>query len=51
MNRINADTFRLREFYKNRGFFNVKIKSTTAIINEDNQFELVFNIDAGQKYL
>ena len=50
MNRINADTFRLREFYKNRGFFNVKIKSTTAIINEDNQFELVFNIDAGQKY-
>ena len=50
MNRISADTFRLREFYKNRGFFNVIIKSTTAIINEDNQFELVFNIDAGQKY-
>ena len=46
-NRINADIFRLNEFYKNRGYFNVTIKSTSAIINNKNQFELLFNIDAG----
>ena len=49
-NRINADIFRLNEFYKNRGYFNVTIKSTSAIINNKNQFELLFNIDAGNKF-
>ena len=49
--RIRADVSRLNNFYKNRGFFDVKIKSTTAIINEDNQFELIFNINAGEKFL
>ena len=32
------------------GYFNVKVKSTTAIINNLNQFELTFNINAGKKY-
>ena len=50
VNRINADTSRLTQFYKNRGYFNVKIKSTTAIINKDNQFELIFNINSGEKF-
>ena len=49
-NRINADVNRLNKFYKNRGFFDVKIKSTTAIITNDNQFELIFNINAGNKF-
>ena len=48
--RIKADVSRLNNFYKNRGYFNVNIKSTTAIINEKNQFELIFNINAGKKY-
>tara|TARA_Y100000768_G_scaffold388614_1_gene385601 strand:- start:1967 stop:4216 length:2250 start_codon:yes stop_codon:yes gene_type:complete len=48
--RIKTDVFRLSEFYKNRGYFDVKIKSTTAVINEENQFELIFNIKAGDKY-
>ena len=48
--RIKADVLRLNNFYKNRGYFNVNIKSTTAIINDKNQFELVFNINAGKKY-
>ena len=48
--RIKADVSRLNQFYKNRGYFNVNIKSTTAIINDQNQFELVFNINAGKKY-
>ena len=49
-NRINADIFRLNNFYKNRGYFNVKVKSSTAIITDKNQFELIFNIDSGNKY-
>ena len=49
-NRIKADVSRLNNFYKNHGYFNVKIKSTTAVINDQNQFELIFNINAGQKY-
>ena len=48
--RIKADVSRLNNFYKNRGYFNVNIKSTTAIINDKNQFELIFNINAGKKY-
>ena len=49
-NRINADVQRLNNYYNNKGYYNVKIKSTTAVITEGNQFELIFNIDAGNKY-
>ena len=49
-NRINADVQRLNDYYKNKGFYSVKIKSTTAIITEENQFELIFNINAGNKF-
>ncbi len=50
INRINADVSRLNNFYMNRGFYDVKIKSTTAVITDENQFELIFNINAGEKY-
>ena len=50
MNRIKADINRLESFYKNRGYFNVKIKSTSAIITDENQFEIIFNINAGNKF-
>ena len=48
--RINADVERLNRYYTNKGYYNVQIKSTTAVITEGNQFELIFNIDAGNKY-
>ena len=50
-NRVQADISRLNTFYKNRGYHNVKIKSTTALITNENQFELIFNIKAGSKFL
>ncbi len=50
INRINVDVNRLENFYKNKGFYDVKIKSTTGIITEKNQFELIFNINAGNKF-
>ncbi len=49
LNRIRADVNRIESFYKNRGFYNVKVKSTTAVITDENQFELIFNINAGSK--
>ena len=49
LNRISADVNRLENFYKNRGYYNVEIKSTTAVITNENQFELIFNIKAGSK--
>ena len=50
LNRINVDVNRLNNFYKNKGFYDVKIKSTTAIITDKNQFESIFNINAGNKF-
>ncbi len=48
--KINNDEKLLKKFFLNKGFFNVKIKSSYAK-NVDNQyFELNFNIDAGKKY-
>ena len=49
-NRINLDVARLKNFYLNRGYYNVNIKSTTALITQKNQFELIFNINSGPKY-
>ena len=49
-NRINTDIIRLKKYYQNRGYFDIKIKSATAIITDENQFELSFNINSGNKF-
>ena len=49
-NRIKLDEKKLLNFYKNKGYFYPTIKSSSAIILDQNQFELIFNIDAGKKY-
>ena len=49
-NRIDSDIIRLKKYYQNQGYYNVKIKSSSAILNEQNQFEIIFNIDAGNKF-
>ena len=48
--RIKLDENLLRNFYKNNGYYNVKINSSYARIIDDRYFEIVFNIDAGVKY-
>ena len=48
--RISADVSRLNKYYKNRGYYNAVVKSTTGIITNENQFEVTFNINAGDKY-
>ena len=49
-NRVNLDINRLNKFYKDRGFYNVKVKSSSAIIKNENFFELIFNIESGEKF-
>ena len=48
--RIDLDTKLLLNYYKNKGYFNASIESSSAKIIDDNQFELIFNINAGKKY-
>ena len=48
--RFKLDEKLLKNFYKNRGYYNVKINSSYAQIVEDKYFEIVFNIDAGKIY-
>ena len=44
---IELDLRLLEKFYLNKGFYNVKIKNSSAIFN-DNYFNLVYNIDSGK---
>ena len=47
---VNFDKRLLRNFYLNKGFYNVVINSSFAKINDENNFELIFNINANEKY-
>ncbi len=49
-NKIKNDELLLKNYYKNKGYFNVTIKSTYAKNINNEFFELNFNIDAGKKY-
>ena len=48
--RINLDTRLLKNYYRNKGYYNVKVESTFAELLDDGMFDLTFNINAGQKY-
>ena len=49
IDRINLDKRLLKNFYLNKGYYNVEIESSSAVFN-DNFFELIYNINAGNKY-
>ena len=49
-NRVNLDKRLLENYYKNEGYYNVKVLNSFAEINNKDSFKLVFNIDAGKKY-
>ncbi len=50
INRIKLDENLLLNYYKNKGYFNASIESSSAKIINENDFELIFNINAGQKF-
>ena len=47
---VDFDKKLLKNFYLNKGFYNVKINSSFAKLNKDQDFELVFNIVENEKY-
>ena len=48
---INLDKRLLENYYRNLGYYKVKVLNSFAELNETNSsFKLVFNIDAGKKY-
>jgi outer membrane protein insertion porin family len=44
---VNFDQRLLTNFYRNNGYYNVKISSSFAKLINKEEFELIFNIDAG----
>ena len=48
-NLIEFDTRLLKNFYLNRGFYNISVNTSFAKLIGENEFELIFNIDAGDK--
>ncbi|WP_440618491.1 outer membrane protein assembly factor BamA [Candidatus Pelagibacter sp. HIMB1493] len=47
---VSLDTRLLRNFYLNKGYYKVEINSTFAKLTSNDEFELIFNIDAKDKY-
>ncbi len=48
--RINLDERLLFNYYKNKGYYNVSIESSSAKVVNEKNFELIFNINAGEKF-
>ncbi len=48
-NLVSIDKRLLKNFYLNNGYYNASINSTFAKLIDNNQFELIFNIDAKNK--
>ena len=46
---INYDERLLKNFYLNKGYYNVKVNSSYAKVVNNQSFELIFNIDANSK--
>ena len=47
---INFDMRLMNSFYKNKGYYNIKIDSSFANYLGNNEFELIYNIRSGKKY-
>ena len=48
--RILLDIRLLKNFYLNKGYYNVKIKNTFSQLINEKDFSVTFNIDSGLKY-
>jgi outer membrane protein insertion porin family len=49
--RIKLDERLLANFYKNKGYYNIKVQSSNAKFLDKNNFELIYNINAGEKFI
>ena len=48
--RIELDKRLLKNYYKNKGYYEVNVKSTNVEYSEGEGFVLTYNIDAGKRY-
>ena len=48
--RIELDKRLLKSFYKNNGFYNIKVSNSFVEFNNNNSFKLIYNIDSGEKF-
>ena len=49
-NVINLDNRLLKNFYLNKGYYNVEINSSFAKLIDNENFELIYNINANEKF-
>ena len=50
LNRLDLDKRLLENYYKNNGYYAVKIENSFVEFQDENSFKLVFKINAGEKY-
>ena len=48
--RIKLDVNLLENYFRNKGYYNVEVQSSSAKVTDKNNFVLTFNIDSGNKY-
>ena len=48
--RINLDKRLLTGYYKNNGFYNVKVEESFVEFKNNGSFKLIFNIESGEKF-
>ncbi len=48
--RIDLDSRLLTNYYKNKGYYNIKVETTFAEFLDNGMFDLTFNINAGEKF-
>ena len=47
---IDLDVRLLENYYKNNGYYNVNVTNSFAEFKDDNSFNVIFNIDGGNKF-
>ncbi len=47
---IDMDKRLLENYFRNKGYYKVKVLNSFAELNNEDSFKLVFNIDAGEKF-
>ena len=48
--RIKLDERLLTSYYKNKGYYKVKVETSFAELSDDGMFDLTFNINSGDKF-
>ena len=47
---IDLDKRLLENYYKNQGYYKVKVLNSFAELNDEDSFKLIFNVEAGKKF-